>query len=108
MHFKPIEDTSERRRNLINELLILLIIYFLIMFTGAYIQEPELIEQIGTVLVGVTIAIFVYTFTPIISDTFKQLKHWYIRRSKTKELQRVEKSRKERKSREQQARLEVE
>lgn len=49
----------------------MLIIYFLILFTGAYIKDPELSETIGTVLVGVTIAIFVYTFTPIISDTGK-------------------------------------
>ena len=49
---RPYAETNEQKLEVKNELDCLLVLYFLILFTGKFIQDPFLREKVGEVLIG--------------------------------------------------------
>ena len=49
---KPFAEPSEQKEEVMNEINCLLVLSFLVLFTGNIIEDPELRENIGLVLVA--------------------------------------------------------
>ena len=79
LHFRPYKDPSTQRFMVINEIAILLTIYFLMYFLYLSEDQGELREMLGVALIGFTVLNFLINMIPIIYDICDLVRSWIIK-----------------------------
>jgi hypothetical protein len=83
LQFPVTQDPSERRREILNEVTVIFIIYFLMCFLGSFIANAEKREILGFAMIAVTLLNFLINILPIILKSRIYIKHYgrkYIRK----------------------------
>ena len=81
MVFRVIEDPFDRLKEIINELVIIVTIYFLMLFLGEYVADAEKREQLGIAFVIFTMFNFIINIIPplftFLRSILRRCRSWY-------------------------------
>ena len=94
LDMRPFANTSEQNEEFLSEVDCLLVLYFLVMFTGTFIHDPILREDIGFVLVVTQVTFLAIVILRLLFSLIKALYRrcklsFLIRQAHNKKLMRL-------------------
>ena len=74
MHIRVFKSPSEQKKQVTDEIVIIVTLYMLLLMTGTFVDDPEKKDQIGWSMIVLTLLNFVYNILPIICGMLLECK----------------------------------